>query len=92
VASNFYFGRTLWTVRTRFNGHRSKFSLNSYDKSALSFHTYDKHYDKFPDKLNNYEIGIVKMASPNALERLEDYYIFQTRADSIGLNRYKVTK
>jgi len=92
VDSNFYFGRTLTTVRSRFNGHRSKFSMHEYDKSALSYHTYDKHWDKLPDKLNNYDIGVVKSVSPSALERLEDYYVYETKADLTGLNRYKVLK
>ena len=93
-ATNFYFGRTLNTVRTRLNGHRNKFKLSEYDKSALSYHTYDKHWDKLPDKLLNYEIGVVKTVSPSELERLEDYYIYETKADTKGLNtnRYKVAK
>jgi hypothetical protein len=92
LATNFYFGRTLNTVRTRCNGHRSKFKLSEYDKSALSYHTYDKHVDKFTDKLLNYDIGVVKTSSPSSLERLEDYYIYETKADVYGLNRYKVAK
>ena len=86
---NFYFGKTVTSVRNRMNGHREKFKLSNYDKSALSYHIYDKHVDKFPDKLLNYDIGIIKAVSPHDLDRLEDFYIYSTKAETMGLNRYK---
>ena len=91
-SKNFYFGQTVITVRTRMNGHREKFKVSKYDNSALSYHTYDKHIEKFPEKLLNFEFGIVKQVSPQNLDRVEDYYIYNTNADIKGLNRYKVAK
>jgi hypothetical protein len=90
--SNFYFGRTVTAVRTRLNGHREKFKMDRFDKSALSHHTFEKHFLKFNDKLLNYDIGIIKSVSPQSLDRTEDFYIFETEADTKGLNRYKVAK
>jgi hypothetical protein len=89
---NFYFGQTVTTVRARNNGHRDKFKLSQYDKSALSYHIFDKHPDSFPDKLLNYDFGVVKKVSPQNLDRVEDFYIYNTVADEKGLNRYKVAR
>ena len=66
--------------------------MDRYDKSALSHHTFEKHFYRFKDKLLNYDIGIVQSVSPHALNKTEDYYIFETEADTKGLNRYKVAK
>ena len=77
----------------RNNGHRGKFKDKIYDQSALSMHIKDKHTElDFSNKLNNYSFGIVKHISPDKLDRCEDYYIYETCADSQGLNRYKVAK
>ena len=90
--SNFYFGQTVNSLMGRNNGHRDKFSLNKYDKSALSMHIYEKHIDNFGDKLKNYDFGVVKHVSAVKLDRTEDFYIYITQADTKGLNRYKVSK
>ena len=73
-----YFGQTCNECRKRMNGHRNcfKFDNNNYEKSALSMHIFSDHVTKFGDKLNNYELGIIK----------------QVKSDIYGLNRYKVTK
>ena len=77
---------------SRNNGHRDKFSLNKYDKSALSMHIHEKHIEHFGDKLNNFKFGVVKHINADKLDRVEDYYIYITQADTTGLNRYKVSK
>ena len=90
--SNFYFGQTRNSLMSRNNGHRDKFSIMKYDKSALSMHIYDKHLEHFENKLLNYDFGVVKHVNPTALDRAEDFYIFVTEADLKGLNRYKLSK
>ena len=77
-------------LRERANGHRASFTDGLYKKSALSFHTWDKHREHFQDKLDNFSVGIVKSTSPAELDRAEDYYVVATKADTVGLNRYKV--
>ena len=91
---NFYFGQTVNTLMFRNNGHRDKFALDlsKYDKSALSQHTYEKHPGVFPNKLFSYSFGVVKHVNAANLDRVEDFYVYSTQADTKGLNRYKVKK
>ena len=90
--TEFYIGQTTTAVHTRFNGHRSCFKVDNlkFNDSALSHHIYNKHVEHFPDKLRNFDIGIIRMCSADLLNRLEDYFIYSTKADIISLNRYKV--
>ena len=60
-----------------------------YNYSALAIHIYEKHLDQFENKLKNFDMGIIKCVKPTSLSRLEDYYIYSTKADTISLNRYK---
>ena len=53
-------------------------------------HIYENHLERFGDKLKNFDFGIVKSIRPTSLNRLEDYYIYVTKADIVSLNRYKV--
>ena len=92
IASNYYFGQTITTLMSRCNGHRDKFKVSSFDKSALSLHIMEEHEEHFNDKLNNFDFGVVKHVSPLNLNRCEDFYIHLTAADKDGLNRYKVSK
>ena len=89
--SNFYFGQSVKSLMKRCNGHRSSFKLSKKDESALSMHVYDKHPEQFGDKLSNFNFGIVEQVPPAKLNRVEDFYIFITKADTCALNRYKVT-
>ncbi len=89
---DFYFGQTVNTLMSRCNGHRDKFKLVNEDKSALSHHIYENHLEKFDLKLENFNFGVVKKVCPRQLDRVEDYYIYCTDADTKGLNRYLVTK
>ena len=50
------------------------------------------HLDNFSEKLRNFDFGIVKTTKPTSLARLEDYYIYLTKADTISLNRYKAVE
>ena len=86
----FYFGQTVNSMRERANGHRACFNKDSYMKSALAFHIWDKHREHFKHKMNNFREGVIKSVSPANLDRAEDYFVYATRADTMGLNRYKV--
>ena len=86
----FYFGQTINSLMMRCNGHRDKFKVGKEDLSALSAHISEKHPENFGDKLNNYNFGIIKSAPPERLDRIEDFYIYTTDAEILGLNRYKV--
>ena len=50
---------------------------------------FEEHKDKFDDKLTNYRLGIIKSAIPMNLDRVEDFFIYNTKADLISINRYK---
>ena len=89
---NFYFGQTVNSLMSRCNGHRDKFKLDRFDQSALSMYIMDKHPQSFGDKLNNFDFGVVKAVSPLQLDRAEDCLIYVTKADTVGLNRYKVSR
>ena len=88
---SFYIGQSINTCRIRTNNHRAKFTLNYYTKSALSYHMYLDHPQNFDNKLQSYDLGIIKSTSPLDLDRCEDYYIEKTKAH-LSLNRYKVTQ
>ena len=92
IPIEFYFGQTVNPAHIRFNGHRGCFKIENFkfDSSALSHHIFNKHPEHFPNKLNNFKFGIVKSCGPKALNRLEDYYIYTSKADTISLNRHKV--
>lgn len=89
---NFYIGQTLNTLMSRCNGHRDKFKIDKFDQSALSLHIMDKHPDNFGDKLLNFDFGVIKSVNPLDLDRAEDCFIYITKADIIGLNRYKCAR
>ena len=76
------------------NGHRSSFKTENcaFEKSALSMHIYSDHVSDFTDKLFNYDLGIIKQVKPCMLDRTEDFFVWKTRADTIGINRHKVLK
>ena len=84
----------------RANGHRAclclmqakndKLKREKYKLSALSYHIYYKHNKYYEDGLKKFNMGIIKQSCPQNLEKLEDLYIRNTKADICGLNRYKV--
>lgn len=90
----FYFGKTTTACNIRMNGHRGCFKMENmkYAQSALSYHIYTNHPESFGDKLDNFNIGVVKRSSHRNINRSEDYYIYTTGADKFSLNRYKVLR
>ena len=59
-------------MRERANGHRTFFKEQSYMKSALAFHIWDKR-DHFQNKIENFRGGVIKKVLPANLDRAEDY-------------------
>ena len=88
---NFYVGQTTNSCRGRNNGHRGKFNVDGYKKSALSFHIFEDHPDHVAFELRNFSLGIIVSTSPQNLDRLEDFYVEWTDAE-LSLNRHKVTE
>ena len=43
-------------------------------------------------KLNNFHMGIVKEVPARLLDRVEDFFIYSTRAVTESLNRIKVSR
>ena len=87
-----YFGQTCNRLHIRLNGHRACFKTENFtfEKSALSMHIFTEHVSNFDDKLDNFSFGIIQQVAPRNLDRAEDFYIFNSRSDILGLNRYKV--
>ena len=81
-------------MHKRANGHRACFTTanEKYKNSALSYHVFEEHNDKFDDKLMNYRLGIIKSVIPMDLDRVEDFYIYNTKADLLSINRYKALR
>ena len=53
--------------------------------------TYDAEVTVCPSTLKiNLKFRLVKQITPRNVSRLEDYCIYNTKADKISLNRYKV--
>ena len=86
--NNAYFGQTVQEEHNRMTGHREKFNINKYHKSALSMHAYDEHNGELT--LEDFNIAVMKKATPRRLNREE--YIFIDKFDTLarGLNRYQV--
>ena len=66
--------------------------LKNIKKSAISFHIYDKRNEYFDQKLDNNKVDVIRSTSPLDLDKLEDFYVGKTKAEFLGLNRYKVLK
>ena len=88
--NSFYVGQTINPCRARANGHRAKFNVDDYQKSALSYHIHKDHPEHVQYKLKNFSSGVIKSTSPMNLDCLEDFYVDLTKAE-LSLNRYKVT-
>ena len=78
-------------LNVRTNNHRFHFKTKNmeYKNSALANYVFEKHFEHFDQKLDNFDLGIIRSARARNLERCEDYYIWETRADIVGLNRNK---
>ena len=92
VCSDFYFGQTMTEEHIRMNGHRDKFNIEKFDKSALSMHIYTDHPDNTEHDLLNFNVAILESTNAINLNRRESFYIWSTEGDIRHLNRYKLVK
>ena len=69
-------------------GHRDKFNMGKYKKSALSMHAYDTHVGDLT--LEDFSVAVLKKVPPRRLNGEE--FIFIVKFDTLtkGLNRYQV--
>ena len=90
--TQFYFGQACNRFHLGLNGHRScsKIDNLSYEKSALSMHIFTERLSHLGEKLDNFDFGIIWKVAPRNLDKAEDFFIFNSRSDILGLNRYKV--
>jgi len=65
VANGAYFGQTVQNYNDRMSGHRDKFFMNKYKKSALSWHAYDTHGGDLA--LTDYDLAVIKKVTPRRL-------------------------
>lgn len=94
LCQDFYFGKSMNKEHIRMNGHRDKFTIEKFVKSALSMHIFTDHPNQVGnsphDGLFNYNIAILESVNATNLSRRESFYIWSTEADLRHLNRYKV--
>ena len=86
--NNAYFGQTVQEQHNRMSGHREKFCIRKYQKSALSMHAYDMHDGELT--LEDFSIAVVKKVTPRRLDREEHMFIDKFDTQTKGLNRYQV--
>ena len=84
---NSYFGRTIQKAHERTNTHRSCFSEEKWEDSALSMHSRTCHENRF--ELQNFKITLIKKCSPQRIRREEFKYIDKFRTRIRGIDRYK---
>tara|TARA_Y100000296_G_scaffold59201_1_gene68282 strand:- start:211 stop:429 length:219 start_codon:yes stop_codon:yes gene_type:complete len=70
------------------SGHREKFNIRKYKKSALSMHAYDIHGGDL--SLKDFSIAVMKKVPPRRLNREEYIFIDRFDTQTKGLNRYQV--
>ena len=69
-------------------GHRNKFNIKNYTKSALSMHAYDSHNGEL--SLDDFNIAVINKVAPRRLNREEYMFIDKFETKTKGLNRYQV--
>ena len=88
-SENSYVGQTSQKFSDRNSGHRSKFNLEHYEDSALSYHSYLEH--GLNVNLNNFKCGIVKKCNFMELDREEFKLVERLRCKTLGLNRCRIS-
>ena len=77
-----YFGRSIQECHDRTSGHRSSFTEEKWDKSALAMHARDVHQTMF--SLDIFSVAVIKEVSPQRLRREEYKFIDKYRTNSLG--------
>ena len=88
IENNAYFGQTVQEQHNRMSGHRDKFNMGKYKKSALSMHAYDTHGGDLT--LEDFSVAVLKKVPPRRLNREEFIFIDKFDILTKGLNRYHV--
>ena len=70
--------------------HRSKFTKDAFQKSALSMHSFEEH--SLEHSIDSFEFSILKRTPALNLHREEVRYIEKLRTKTFGLNRMKVIR
>ena len=87
---NSYVGKTTQELHHRVTGHRSKFTKDAFQKSALSMHSFEEH--SLEHSIDSFEFSILKRTPALNLHREEFRYIEKLRTKTFGLNRMKVIR
>ena len=87
---NTYIGQTSQTFHNRMNGHRSDFTLEKYENSALSTHSFLVH--DLSISLDDFKFMIVKKVRPLELDREKFKLIELFKTNTRGINRCKVAR
>ena len=87
---NSYVGKTTQELHQRVKGHRSKFTKDAFQKSALSMHSFEEH--SLEHSIDSFEFSILKRTPALNLHREEFRYIEKLRTKTFGLNRMKVIR
>ena len=85
---NSYVGKTTQELHHRVMGHRSKFTKDAFQKSALSMHSFEEH--SLEHSIDSFEFSILKRTPALNLHREEFRYIEKLRTKTFGLNRMKI--
>ena len=85
---NSYVGKTTQEFHHRVMGHRSKFTKDAFQKSALSMHLFEEH--SLEHNIDSFEFSILKCTPALNLHREEFRYIEKLRTKTFGLNCMKV--
>ena len=70
---NSYVGKTTQEFHHRVTGHRSKFTKDAFQKSALSMHSFEEH--SLEHSIDSFEFSILKRTPALNLHREEFRYI-----------------
>ena len=89
-SENTYFGQTSQPFHKRANGHRSDFTPEKFENSALSTHSFLVH--NLSISLDDFKFMIVKKVRPLELDREEFKLIEHFKTNTRGINRCKVAR
>ena len=82
---NSHVGKTRQEFHHRVTGHRSIFTTDAFQKSALSMHSLEEH--SLEHSIDSFEFSIFKPTPALNLHREEFRYIEKLRTKTFGLNR-----
>ena len=87
---NSYVGKTTQEFHHGVTRHRSKFTKDTFQKSALSMHSFEEH--SLERSIDAFEFSILKRTPALDLHREEFRYIEKLRTKTFGINHMKVIR